>query len=145
MSQESLLIEERLLEQTQYKTTLLNVRDLLPTEEINRDRAVSLSQKIKQDGTWTRPLFIELTKFVIMDGHHRLFVAGLLGLARVPCVCLAYDDPNLQVMYWSKPAPYPTNDIIKAGVSGKLLGFKTTRHALSAETPRCVVPLQDLR
>ncbi|ODV40525.1 hypothetical protein AWV79_06735 [Cupriavidus sp. UYMMa02A] len=88
---------------------------------------------------------VEHRHFIIMDGHHRHFCAGELGLSRVPCILLSYGDPNLDVTYWANPEPVAIDDIIEAGLSGNLMSFKTTRHKLKVTLPGCVIDLDDLR
>lgn len=95
-------------------------------------------------GRWTRPILVEHHHLVIMDGHHRHFCATELGLSAVPCVLLSYDDPNLNVTYWSDPIPVSKSRIIQAGVSGNLMKFKTTRHRLKVALPSCSIELDEL-
>lgn len=116
-----------------YKVVMKKVSTLLPTEEINRDRALTLSNKISADGIWTRPMFIEGDTFAVMDGHHRLFAASQLALEVVPCLLLSYDDPRLSVSYWHKAGAFPVEKILHAARNRKLLPYKTTRHVLNAE------------
>ncbi|PDT34698.1 hypothetical protein ATY30_02625 [Sinorhizobium americanum] len=96
-------------------------------------------------GRWTRPILVEHRHSVIMDGHHRYFCAGELDLSSVPCVLLSYDDPSLHVSYWSQPGPVDVDRIIRAGLSGELMSFKTTKHRLQTALPCCSIDLDDLR
>lgn len=128
-----------------YTVVKLPVSQLRPSEQINIDRARTLARMITEKGRWTRPIFVEYRHSVIMDGHHRLFCAGELGLLSVPCVLLSYDDPNLYVTYWSKPGPVDVESIIQAGLSGDLMGFKTTNHKLRIALPCCSIDLDDLK
>jgi L-serine kinase (ADP) len=127
-----------------YTVVTLPVSQLRPTEEINIDRAQTLSRKIAADGLWTQPILIERNHSVIMDGHHRRYCAQQLGLARVPCIQLSYVDPNVHVTSWFDQTPFDVDRIIKAGLSGELLGFKTTRHKLHVALPAHTIPLDQL-
>lgn len=127
-----------------YTVIMLPVSQLRPTEEINIDRAQTLSRKIAADGLWTRPILVERNHSVIMDGHHRCYCAQQLGLTLVPCIQLSYVDPNLHVTSWSDQTPFDIDRIINAGLSGDLLGFKTTRHKLHVALPACSFPLDQL-
>lgn len=80
-----------------YPVVRLPVSQLRPTEKINIDRAHTLAKMIAENGRWTRPILVEQHHSMIMDGHHRHFCAGALGLSSVPCVLLSYDDPSLHV------------------------------------------------
>ncbi|MDF3218615.1 MULTISPECIES: ParB N-terminal domain-containing protein [Mesorhizobium] len=128
-----------------YTIVKLPVSQLRPSEEINIERARTLAKMIAETGRWTRPIFVEHRHSVIMDGHHRLFCAGELGLLSVPCILLSYDDPNLHVTYWSEPGPVNVESIIQAALSGDLMGFKTTNHKLQIALPCCSIDLDDLR
>ncbi|MER9319692.1 ParB N-terminal domain-containing protein [Mesorhizobium sp. M0659] len=123
----------------------LPVSQIRPSEKINIERARTLAKMITEKGRWTRPIFVEHRHSVIMDGHHRLFCAGELGLLSVPCVLLSYDDPSLHVTYWSRPGPVDMESIIQAGLSGDLMGFKTTKHKLRIALPYCSIELDELR
>jgi L-serine kinase (ADP) len=127
-----------------YTVVVLPIDQLRPTEEINIDRAQTLSRKIAADGLWTRPIFIEHNHSVIMDGHHRCYCALQLGLSRVPCIQLSYFDPNVHVTSWSDQTPFDVDRIIQAGLSGHLLGFKATRHKLRVALPAYSIPLEQL-
>lgn len=128
-----------------YAVINLPVGALYPTEEINIEDARMLAMIIAQERRWNRPLLVETRYRVIMDGHHRYFCATALGLSLVPCVLLSYDDPNLRVSYRSDPTPVDVERIIQAGLSGRLMNYKTTRHQLLAALPSCSVPLDELK
>ncbi|WFT97122.1 ParB N-terminal domain-containing protein [Bradyrhizobium barranii] len=128
-----------------YSIIKLPVTRLRPTEEIDIEQARLLAKAIKEEGRWTAPILVERSHSVIMDGHHRCFCAIELCLAVVPCVLLSYDDPNLEVTYWADGAPVDAGRIIKAGLSGDLMKYKTTRHRLHVPLPSCSVTLEELR
>lgn len=128
-----------------YAVIKLPTSQLRPTEEINIEDARMLTRVIAKEGCWTQPILVEHHHSVIMDGHHRHFCATALDLSFVPCVLLSYDDPNLEVTYWSDPAPVAVDRIIRAGLSGDLMRYKTTRHQLLVPLPSCSVDLNNLR
>ncbi|MDX8507276.1 hypothetical protein [Mesorhizobium captivum] len=128
-----------------YTVVNLPVSQLRPSEEIDIGRALTLAKMIAKERCWTRPFFVERSHSVIMDGHHRRFCAIELGLSFAPCLLLSYDDPNLHVTSWYDQTPFAVDQIIQAGLSGKLMSFKTTRHKLEVMLPRCSVDLQDLK
>lgn len=128
-----------------YSVVMLPVSQLRPSEKIDIEAARILATKIDENGWWTQPILVEKRHSVIMDGHHRYFCARALGLSFVPCVLLSYEDPNLQVSYWSDASPVAVDRIIQAGLSGDLMSYKTTRHQLQVALPRCSVNLDDLK
>ena len=128
----------------EYNIVMIQLDELRPTEEINLDRAMSLSKVISCGSVWTRPLLVELKHSLVMDGHHRLHCARHLSLRKVPCIQLSYEDPRLSVTSWEDEASFDTKKIYEAGLSGKLLGFKSTRHRLEPQIPACVIALDAL-
>ncbi len=124
---------------------LIPLDRLRRSEEINIGRMQSLTNRIARCGEWTRPLFVEENSLVIMDGHHRFAAAQVLGLKHVPCALLSYGDARLSVVYWAGGSPFDSGAVIDAGLSGRLLGFKTTRHSFAGEIPCDPVQLKVLK
>ncbi|MCZ4354149.1 ParB N-terminal domain-containing protein [Roseovarius aestuarii] len=128
-----------------YATELVRREKVRPTEQINEGRMKSLASKIQREGLWTKPILVEASKMAIMDGHHRFHAASLLGLSKLPCLILTYDDPNLRVVGWAGGAPYDHVRILEAAVSGEMLAFKTTKHSFSGDVAFSNLPLEALR
>ncbi|WP_090812718.1 ParB N-terminal domain-containing protein [Paraburkholderia tuberum] len=128
-----------------YTVVKVPVTQLRPSENINPGRASTLTKMIAESGRWTEPILVEHRHLVVMDGHHRHFCAKALSLSYIPCILLSYDDPNLDVTYWSDPTPVAVDQIIQAGLSGNLMSFKTTRHRLKITLPSCSIELDDLK
>ncbi|WP_207001543.1 ParB N-terminal domain-containing protein [Trinickia mobilis] len=128
-----------------YPTSLIPIDDLLRSEEHCPATATALAARIEQAGTWTTPILVEDTLLFVMDGHHRLAAARQLGLDSLPCVLLAYNDPRLELSAWDPEATVLPDDVVNAALTGNLLPQKTTRHRLSPEPARIVIPLASLR
>ncbi|MBY5371452.1 ParB N-terminal domain-containing protein [Rhizobium leguminosarum] len=124
---------------------LADVATLLPSECHNEQRAVGLEKKIRAEGLWTRPLFIDRTTRVVMDGHHRLAASRPLGLTIIPCLALDYDDPAVSVSRWENDEPISPDEILAAAIAGKLLPYKTTKHVVSRSWSFSPMPLELLR
>lgn len=124
---------------------LIDVATLLPSECHNEQRAVGLEKKIREEGLWTRPLFIDRITRVVMDGHHRLAASRRLGLTVLPCFALDYDDPDVSVSRWENDEPISPEEILAAGTCGKLLPYKTTKHLISRSWSFSPIPLELLR
>jgi ParB-like chromosome segregation protein Spo0J len=54
------------------------------SEEVNAAHVRDLAQSIKAVGDWLVPIPIECRTGLVMDGNHRLRVARMLGLRRLP-------------------------------------------------------------
>jgi hypothetical protein len=131
--------------QSTFEVRLVELSRLRRTEQHNPQRASRLAMNIAAEGTWTKPIWVESGDLLIMDGHHRLEAAILLGLVRVPCTLLSYHMPELSVVSWNGNAQFPIADIFAAGRTRSLLPYKTTRHVLSCAAPQVSYDLADLR
>lgn len=131
--------------QSSFEIRLLDLSQLKRTELHNPQRASRLATKIDMEGTWTNPLWVESSELLVMDGHHRLEAAILLGLVRLPCALLAYDMRELSVVSWNGNTPFPVPQIFVAGRTQALLPYKTTRHMISCDMPQVSCDLAHLR
>src|SRR5436189_153459 len=75
--------------QSTFEVRLVELSLLRRTERHNPPRASRLAINIAAEGKWSNPIWVEYSDLLIMDGHHRLEAAILLGLARLPCVLLS--------------------------------------------------------
>lgn len=128
-----------------FEVRLLGLSQLRRTERHNPQRASRLAENIAAEGKWTNPIWVESGDLLIMDGHHRLEAAALLGLARLPCLLLSYHSPELSVVSWNGNTGFPIADIFAAGRTQALLPYKTTRHILACAAPEASYDLDDLR
>lgn len=131
--------------QPAFDVRLVELSRLRRTERHNPQRASRLAMSIAAEDKWTNPIWIESGELLIMDGHHRLEAAILLGLARLPCALLSYHIPELSVVRWNGNTQFPIADIIAAGRTQSLLPYKTTRHTLTCAAPDVSYDLADLR
>jgi L-serine kinase (ADP) len=128
-----------------YPVCLLPIETLLPTEQHSPESASALAAQIEQAGTWTTPILVDEKLLFVLDGHHRLAAAGQLGLASLPCVLLACDDPRLELSAWDPAAIILIDDVVNAALTGNLFPPKTTRFRLSPAPGHTVFPLTSLR
>src|SRR6516165_10541915 len=80
-----------------------------PSEEVDAAHVRRLADEVRRSGTWLAPLPVEAGSGLVMDGNHRLQVARLLGLRRLPCVLLRYGDRRLRVRCWKTGRPFSTD------------------------------------
>jgi hypothetical protein len=90
-------------------------------------RVIWLKSKIEAEGVWTKPLKVEKTKYLIMDGHHRFEVAKTMGLQRIPAEFFGYEEVDV----WSlRPTIKVTPEVIMRNhVEGKIFPYKTAKHS----------------
>ncbi len=114
-------------------------------EEMDRERAGVLLERIRRSGLWTHPLLVEAGTGILLDGHHRFWCAKRLGFDWIPTFRIAYSDENLELLSWRPDVPVTRDLVIDAGMSGRLLPKKTSRHLYSGPLPDCSIPLDVLR
>lgn len=117
---------------------------LRASEAIDTRHARQLASSIIQQRSWCLPLPVERDSGLVMDGNHRLFAARLLGLSHVPCVLLDYGDSRVSVRHWADGRAFDLQWLYQVVAAGRLLPYKTTRHAFAPALPSINVPLVEL-
>jgi len=84
--------------------TLLDINDLLPHEEIIHERLNALLKMILELGAVDMPIIAApipgVSKYLIVDGHHRWAALKRLGARKVPAIIINYFSPEVQVYTW---------------------------------------------
>lgn len=122
---------------------LLEPRQLVPTEEVNTGNVLQLAEQILRAGHWTTPVTAHREELFVMDGHHRLAVAGLLGLRTLPVILLDYD--RVDVTAWRDGETITPEAIATMARNRQKFPWKTTRHIFKVPLATCRIPLDDLR
>ena len=112
-----------------------------PSEEVDAAHVRELAEQVRSSGHWLAPLPVEAASGLVMDGNHRLRVAHLLGLRRLPCVPLHYDDQRLCVQCWKTGRPFSLDELQAIVTISAVLPYKTTRHAFDPPLPETEIPL----
>jgi len=128
--------------QPPYIVALRSVALLRASECVDQDQVLELAKKIQTEGQWTQPIPIDGHSGLVMDGNHRLRVAHLLGLRRLPCIPLSYEDPRVQVRCWKTGQDFERQRLSELARRELLLPFKTTRHSFSPCLPQSEIPLE---
>lgn len=112
---------------TKKNVVFLDVASLSAIEGHGPKRVLWLKSKIEADGLWTKPLKVEKTKHLVMDGHHRLEVAKTMGLRRVPAELFTYDEVEVWTL---RPKITVTGEIIiRNHAKGVVFPYKTAKHS----------------
>src|SRR6478752_1779855 len=112
-----------------------------PSEEVDAAHVRRLAEEVRRSGQWLAPLPVEEDTGLVMDGNHRLQVARLLGLRRLPCVPLRYGDQRLRVRCWKTGRPFSLAELQEIVAIPTVLPYKTTRHAFDPPLPETEIPL----
>jgi len=109
---------------------LLKIDGLKPHEQIQFDHLHKLKKEILEDGFLEKPIIVDINTKVILDGHHRFNIIRELGLKLISIWLINYQSEEVQVIAWKKGENVTKEDVLRAGLTGKLLKPKTSRHKL---------------
>ncbi|SHL35543.1 hypothetical protein SAMN05443432_101231 [Roseovarius litoreus] len=120
------------------------VAELKHIEGFSQKRVDWLTQKILDEGVWTKPLALDDEHGLVLDGQHRMEAALALNLKRVPVVRFIYADvplrslrPNNHTFTWET--------VVDRALSGDIYPYKTVKHDFSDPLPQININLEDLR
>ena len=122
---------------------LIEPSTLKHIEAYDLARVHTLRAKIEAEGVWTKPLYIEGTHGLVLDGQHRLQVALRMGLSRIPVQRFDYHD----VAVWTlrKEEPVDVATVIRRASAGDLYPYKTVKHKFPNVIDDCAIALAELR
>lgn len=138
----------------QLRVDLIGLRKLREHEEVDPRHLRRLKAQIRADGVLKRPIVVDRKTRVILDGEHRFNALKQLGCTQIPIVFVDYDSPSIGVKAWRKGEHVTKEAVIEAGVTGRKLSFKTSRHMIrlgsrlnhiSVLQGRVDIPLERLR
>lgn len=123
---------------------MARLRYLRPHEMIREQRVLEVLNSLVSMGAQLRPILVDCKTGVILDGHHRVEALKRIGALYAAAIVVDYDDPCIRVESW-RPRIRVTKDIVrKAGLTGRLLPPKTSRHRPCFEVPEVKVELEAL-
>jgi hypothetical protein len=112
---------------------------ILPTEHHYPAHAQALAADMRRQRLWHVPIVVDQDSHAVMDGHHRLAAAHLLGLAVAPCLRLDYAQVSVTATrdgYRVDP-----DEIVRRALTAEPYPPKTTRHAFARPLPLCNLSL----
>jgi hypothetical protein len=126
-------------EKSNLKIALLPIEKLKPHEKGSPLYLELLRQEILRDGMLKYPIIADEKTHVILDGMHRWLALKSLGYKLMPVILVdAFQNPKIRVgrrrihQYVSDPDEEITIEkVISAGLSGRLMKPRTTRHFFS--------------
>lgn len=129
----------------EYELAIRDISYFLPSEAVDWGHVERLAQEIAAAQCWTDPLPVDRDSGIVMDGNHRLQAATLLGLSRIPCVLVDYQDPRVSVLDWNSGGRFSVGEIFRTVENGLVLPYKTTRHSFAPTLPQTAIPLNELQ
>jgi L-serine kinase (ADP) len=122
---------------------MIDPKRLRHIEGFSKQRVAWLKKKVLAEKVWTKPLAIEKTHLLVMDGQHRMEVACALGLRRVPCELFSYDE--VEVYSLRKNQEVTPELVVERSLRGDIYPYKTAKHRFPRELPQLAIPLAKLR
>ena len=120
---------------------LINLADLIETEEHDVGESSRLAKKILLEKFWTVPIVIEINTNAIMDGHHRYNAAKTIGLSRIPCIKKDYASNEVTLLSWKQGIKLTAKDVFKKIKNKNKFPIKTTRHIFSPPINEINIPI----
>jgi ParB-like chromosome segregation protein Spo0J len=108
--------------------SIIEIENLKMHEMVVERHVIELREEIIRDGVLKRPIVVDSNTMVVLDGHHRLCALRDLGYRKVPVIFVDYSSPDIQVEGWQIGRRVTKEDVVHAGLGGKRLPPKTSRH-----------------
>lgn len=109
---------------------LIEIDRLRAHELVERDRVEKLKEELRRSGVLVRPILVDEKNLIVIDGHHRVQALRELGCKLVPALLVDYENSNICVVPWRDCDKVTKEDVVRAGLTGKLLPPKTSKHVI---------------
>lgn len=127
-----------LKQNTEMKTAVLPIDQLKPHEKGSPLYLELIKQEILTDGILRYPIIADEKTGVILDGMHRWLALKSLGLQFIPVILVDTSQGakirigKRRIHRYMDPVDSPTvEEVIEAGLSGRLMEPRSTRHFFS--------------
>jgi len=125
-----------LAEKSNPKIVLLPIDALKPHEKGSPLYLELLKQEILRDNILKYPIIVDEKTNVILDGMHRWLALKSLGYTLIPVILVdAFNNPKIRVgkrrihrYVCNSDGEIPIEEVISAGLSGRLMKPRSTRH-----------------
>ncbi|MGB9853613.1 MAG: pyridoxal-phosphate dependent enzyme [Candidatus Bathyarchaeales archaeon] len=133
---------------------LVDLNKLLQHEEVDLNHLKELTAEIASDKVLKQAIIVDKNTNIIIDGEHRFTALKILGCKRIPLMYIDYNSPDIEVQAWKDGERLTKGDVIKAGLSGRTLPPKTSKHMIrnsstlshiSAVEKKVDIPLEVLK
>jgi len=119
-----------------FKVVILPIDELKPHEKGSPLYLEILKQEITKDGVIKYPIIADEKTLVILDGMHRWLVLKNMGYTLIPVILVdASKNSGIRVgrrrihrYFFDQEAEIPIENVISAGISGRLMKPRSTRH-----------------
>jgi len=108
----------------------MDLKYLKEHEKVDKKYFEKFKNQIKKDGVLKRPIAADKKTKIILDGHYRYRSLKKLGYSKIPVILVDYTSSRILVKSWKKNVKITKEDVKKAGLSGKKLPSKTSKHMI---------------
>lgn len=132
MNQFAQQIELTPLSNPEYKQRfqIVSLNELKEHEEVEPVYLEKLKNQIHRDGVQKRPIIVDKKTKIILDGHFRFNSLKQLGCSKIAAYFVDYSSPEILVQAWRDGEVVTKEDVLFAGLTGKKLPPKTSKHML---------------
>ena len=88
-----------------------------------------LCRFISKIDIWTDSILVDDRDYIILDGHHRVAAALMLGLNKIPALLINYDSEDINVISWHEGRNI-SKEVVREAAFNELLPIKTSRHII---------------
>lgn len=131
---------------------LIPLHDIKPLEMVFKHHHKNLSKMIDIDGYLRKPLLVDSTFNIVLDGSHRYVYLYERGYKLAPVIKVDYKDEGVRVGTHLKhrfeidgDINISKDEVIVRGCNGVLYPPRTTRHFFPFEKYEMIIPLTDLK
>jgi len=133
---------------------LVELDKLKQHEEVDPAHLKALKEEIESDTILKFAIVVDKNTNVILDGEHRFDSLKELGCKSIPVIYIDYNSPDIEVQSWRNNPRLTKKAVIEAGLSGRKLPPKTSKHMIrigsillhiSTLEERVDIPLEELR
>ena len=123
---------------------IIEIEKLKEHEKTLPNHLEKLKNQIKHDRFLKDPIIVDKNTKIILDGHHRYKSLKQLGCSKIVAYFVDYNSSEIKVQAWKRREIITKDDVIIAGLTGKKLPPKTSRHIIPNRPLNLNIPLKDL-
>ncbi|MCK4310790.1 MAG: ParB N-terminal domain-containing protein [Methanomicrobia archaeon] len=82
------------------KIHFIDIDLLKPHEALDPLELELFVKSINEKGVFYKPMLVDKTSFVILDGHHRWIALKKMGAKKIPCILLDYFNSEIKLYTW---------------------------------------------
>lgn len=110
---------------------IVEIARLKAHEKLDAKRLADLKAEIESDGILKKPIVVDVSTNVVLDGHHRIGALQALGCSKIPAIFVDYQSPKIGVKTSEHGEEYSKHKVVETALKGELLPPKSTWHYIT--------------